>query len=150
MLTGRDESQETGDEYIQSVNVEMMKLGAEGALLGTRFVATQESGASDLWKTRLTTGERATTFTDGFTGQWARVLTSEFTQEWETSGAQALPGLLQAAAGQDLFSRAKKLNDDQLQPLYAGSGVGQLSDVPSAAEVVQRIVIEARASLGSP
>ncbi|MDG1411387.1 MAG: nitronate monooxygenase [Acidimicrobiales bacterium] len=129
---------------------EMMKLGAEGALLGTRFVATQESGASDLWKTRLTTGERATTFTDGFTGQWARVLTSEFTQEWETSGAQALPGLLQAAAGQDLFSRAKKLNDDQLQPLYAGSGVDQLSDVPSAAEVVERIVIEARASLGSP
>jgi nitronate monooxygenase len=125
----------------------MMRLGAEGALLGTRFVATQESGASDLWKSRLTTGDRSTSFTDGFTGQWARVLTSEFTQGWEKSGAQALPGLLQAAAGQDLFTEAKKLADDQLQPLYASTAVDQLSDVPSAAEVVQRIVIEARTAL---
>ena len=127
----------------------MMRLGAEGALLGTRFVATKESGASALWKTRLTTGDRSTSFTDGFTGQWARVLTSEFTQEWEKSGAEALPGLLQAAAGLDLFTEAKKLDDDQLQPLYAGTAVDQLCDVPSAAEVVQRIVIEARAALES-
>lgn len=127
----------------------MMKLGAEGVLLGTRFVATTESGASDLWKTRLTTGDRSTSFTDGFTGQWARVLTSEFTEEWEQSGAEALPGLLQAAAGQDLFSAAKQLGDDQLQPLYAGTAADQLSDIPSAADVVHDIVAEARAVLGS-
>jgi NAD(P)H-dependent flavin oxidoreductase YrpB (nitropropane dioxygenase family) len=126
---------------------EMMKLGAEGALIGTRFVATKESGASDLWKTRLTTGDRSTSFTDGFTGQWARVLTSEFTEVWEESGAEALPGLLQAAAGQDLFTAAKKHDDDQLQPLYAGTAADQLSDVPSAADVVQSIVADARAVL---
>lgn len=127
----------------------MIRLGAEGVLLGTRFVATKESGASDLWKTRLTTGDRSTSFTDGFTGQWARVLTSEFTQEWEQSGAEALPGLLQAAAGQDLFTAAKKLGDDQLQPLYAGTAADQLSDILSAADVVHSIVAEARAALAT-
>jgi len=125
----------------------MLALGADGVLLGTRFVATKESLAADIWKTRLTTGDRSTTLTDGFTGQWARVLTSEFTQSWESSGATALPGLLQSAAGKDLFGAAKKAHDDQLQPLYAGSGVGALNDIPGAGEVVHRIVAEAHASL---
>jgi len=125
----------------------MLALGADGVLLGTRFVATKESLASDVWKTRMTTGERSTTMTDGFTGQWARVLTSEFTDTWEASGAQALPGLLQAAAGKDLFGAAKKAGDDQLQPLYAGSGVARLDDIPGAGDVVDQMVAQARASL---
>lgn len=125
----------------------MMALGADGVLIGTRFVATQESGAAEMWKRRLTSGVRSTTLTDGFTGQWARVLTSEFTEQWGQSGADALPGLLQAAAGQDLFGAAKKLDDDQLQPLYAGASVGQLAGIPSASDVVTEMVTDARAIL---
>lgn len=122
-------------------------LGADGVLLGTRFVATRESGAAEIWKRRLTSGERSTTLTDGFTGQWARVLTSEFTRSWHDSGAEALPGLMQAAAGRDLFGAAKRLDDDQLQPLYAGAAVDQLADIPTAAEVVATMVDDARAIL---
>lgn len=126
----------------------MLALGADGVLLGTRFVATMESEASTLWKRRLTEGTRPTTLTDGFTGQWARVLTTEFTEEWASSGAEALPGLLQSAAGRDLFAAAKEAGDDQLQPLYAGAAAEQLSDIPSAADVVHEMVAEARAILG--
>lgn len=122
----------------------MLALGADGVLMGTRFVATQESQAASIWKQRLTTGDRATSLTDGFTGQWARVLTSEFTDHWAGSGAEALPGLLQAAAGQDLFGAAKASGDDQLQPLYAGAAVGRLATVPAAAEVVDQMVADAR------
>ena len=125
----------------------MLALGADGVLLGTRFVATKESLASDVWKRRLTSGDRATTLTDGFTGQWARVLTSEFTSAWADSGATALPGLLQASAGRDLFGAAKAAGDDQFQPLYAGAGVGSLQDIPGAGEVVETIVAEAGANL---
>lgn len=127
----------------------MLALGADGALLGTRFVATKESSAADIWKRRLTTGDRATTLTDGFTGQWARVLRSEFTEHWQAAGAEALPGLLQASAGADLFTAAKRHGDDQMQPLYAGAGVGTMSDIPGAGEVVERLVAEARAALSS-
>jgi len=125
----------------------MMALGADGVLLGTRFVATHESEAADIWKERLTSGARPTTLTDGFTGQWARVLTSEFTEHWRESGAEALPGLLQAAAGHDLFGAAKKLGDDQVQPLYAGAAVGQIAGIPSAADIVDEMVANARAIL---
>lgn len=125
----------------------MLALGADGVLLGTRFVATRESSASDMWKRRLTTGDRTTTLTDGFTGQWARVLRSEFTDHWRRSGVPPLPGLLQAAAGSDLFGAAKRLDDDQMQPLYAGAAAGTMTDIPGAGEVVHRIVAEARTHL---
>jgi len=125
----------------------MLALGADGVLLGTRFVATKESSASDVWKQRLTAGQRNTTLTDGFTGQWARVLSSEFTAHWESAGAEALPGLLQATAGADLFAEAKRNDDDQMQPLYAGAGAGAMSGIPGAGQVVEQLVAEARASL---
>ncbi len=126
----------------------MTALGADGVLMGTRFVATKESGAAPMWKERLTSGDRTTSLTDGFTGQWARVLSTSFTEAWASSGAEALPGLMQAAAGSDLFGAAKKANDDQLQPLYAGTGVTQMSDVPAAGDLVREMAAEAKAILG--
>ncbi len=127
----------------------MLVLGADGVLLGTRFVATTESMASDIWKQRLVAGERRTTLTDGFTGQWARILDSEFADRWETSQVEALPGLLQATAGKDLFSAAKAVGDDQLQPLYAGAGVSGLSSIVGAGDVINDMVAEAHEALES-
>ncbi len=128
-----------------------LALGAHGALLGTRFVATRESRASDVWKQRLVGDIGETVLSDGFTGQWARLLRSEFTDRWAEATAarraRALPGLLQAAAGSDLFSAARANGDDQLQPLYAGTGWVLIDDLPGAGEVVTRIVAEARAAL---
>ena len=125
----------------------MLALGADGVLLGTRFVATQESLASPVWKKRLTSGDRETTLTDGFSGQWARVLTSEFTEEWEDSGAQPPPGLMQSGLGKDLFRAAVNVDDDQFRPLYAGAGVALLNDIPPAASVVEQFVADAWAHL---
>ena len=121
----------------------MLALGSDGVLLGSRFVATQESQASDLWKRRMTEGDRSTTMTDGFTGQWARVLSSDFTAAWEASGQQALPGLLQGAAGRDVITAAKRENDDQVQPLYAGAAVASMSGIPGAGDVVASIASDA-------
>ena len=118
-------------------------LGAAGVLMGTRFVATAESQASQLWKDRLTSGSGTTVLTDGFTGQWARVLRSEFTDHWADHGGPPLPGLLQAAARADLQRAATAANDDQMQPLYAGAAFNLLDDLPSAADIVTRTVREA-------
>jgi nitronate monooxygenase len=127
-----------------------LMLGAQGVLLGTRFVATAESQASALWKARLVGPANETTLTDGFTGQWARTLRSEFTDVWADAGAAPLPGLLQAAAAADIYQQARRNDDDQLQPLYAGDSAPLISDRPSAGEVVRRIVAEAEAALGRP
>jgi len=127
----------------------MLALGADGVLLGSRFVATRESVASDMWKRWFTTGDRSTTLTDGFTGQWARVLDSDFTEAWNEAGHEPLPGLLQAAAGADVIGAAKANDDDQLQPLYAGAGVASMTGIPGAGDVVREIAAEAAAILKS-
>lgn len=126
-----------------------LALGAQGALLGTRFVATQESQANDIWKQKLMGDQGETVVSDGFTGQWARMFRTEFTDQWAESGSEALPGLLQAAAGFDLFNAAKVNGDDQLQPLYAGTGWTLIDDLPAAGDVVGRIVAEAKAALSA-
>jgi nitronate monooxygenase len=127
----------------------VLSLGAGGALLGTRFVATQESMASDLWKRRLIEADDlvTTTLTDGFTGQWARVLRSDFTEHWDEAEVDPLPGLLQANLGADLFGAAKRNDDDQMQPLYAGTAVARVRDLLGAGDVVRQIVDEATAVL---
>lgn len=124
-------------------------LGAAGVLMGTRFVATPESLASQSWKNRLIARHGTTVLTDGFTGQWARVLRSEFTDHWAAHGGEPLPGLLQAAARADLQRAAAAADDDQMQPLYAGAGFDLLTDLPSAGEVVTRLVAEAQELLSN-
>jgi nitronate monooxygenase len=123
-------------------------LGASGVLIGTRFVATAESQASDVWKQRLLSGEGETVLSDGYTGQWARFLRSEYTDRWHDAGVEPLPGVLQAVAGSDLFAEATRVGDDEVQPLYAGASFSRINDLPSAGDVVRRVVAEAEQLLG--
>lgn len=125
----------------------VIALGAGGVLMGTRFVATRESEASEVWKQRLMGRQNETTVTDGFTGQWARTLRSEFTDHWAKAGVDSLPGLLQAAMAGDIYAAAREAEDDQLQPLFAGESVELITDLPSASEVVVRTVSQAEAIL---
>jgi nitronate monooxygenase len=120
-------------------------LGAAGVLLGTRFVATRESLAPDSWKQAiLRSASDATTLTRAFTGFPARVLRNQFVRDYESTGAPVLPGLLQASLEQDIWTAAKRDNQSEYFPLYAGQSVGIIHDLPAAADVVRTIMDEAR------
>jgi nitronate monooxygenase len=130
--------------------VAALALGASGVLLGTRFVATRESMAPEFWKKRvLELDGSATTLTDAFTGQWARVLRNTFATEYRASGAPVLPGLLQTVAAQDVYAAAVARGDSEYFHMYAGQSVGLIHDLPGAGEVVEAIVREARAVLAA-
>lgn len=59
-----------------------LTLGAEGVQIGTAFLATDESNASDLHKAKLFSHEaRYTTLTGAFTGRLARGITSKIALE---------------------------------------------------------------------
>jgi nitronate monooxygenase len=121
-----------------------LALGAAGVLMGTRFVATKESMAPDFWKRRIVESESdATVVTTAFTGLPARVLRSRFAEEYRTTGAPVLPGLLQAGLEQDIWAEATRTKNPDYVPLYAGQSVGLIDDLPSASEVVEAIVREA-------
>jgi nitronate monooxygenase len=125
-----------------------LALGASGALLGTRFVATRESMAPQMFKDAiLAATSDETAITDAFTGLYARALRNRFIDEYAASGAPVLPSLLQATAAQDVFIAAVKASDPQYYPLMAGQSAGFVADLPSAGEVVRAIVAEAEMTL---
>jgi nitronate monooxygenase len=125
-----------------------LALGASGVLLGTRFVATRESLAPEIYKKRLLESESgATTLTDVISGLWARALANTFTREYGASGAPVLPPLVQRRIADDVYGAALKQGDPEYFPMMAGQSVGLIRDLPGAAEVVDTIVREARAVL---
>jgi nitronate monooxygenase len=127
-----------------------LALGASGVLLGTRFVATRESTAPAFYKQQLIERDAdATVLSDAVTGLWARLLRNEFIDEYGRSGAPVLPGLLQAVAATDVFSRAAEAGDPRFFPMYAGQSNGLMRDLPGAGEVVRRLVGEAEAAFAA-
>jgi nitronate monooxygenase len=128
--------------------VAALALGAAGALLGTRFVATREATVPEFQKKALLEAEaEATTITDAITGLWARYLRNTYTSEYDASGAPVFPALVQSRAAQDIFGHAAQQAAPEWFPMPTGQSVGLVHDLPGAAEVVDRIVREARAVL---
>jgi len=128
-----------------------LALGAQGVLLGTRFVATQESPVHakikqaivdsdghdtvlseipDIARGALWPGAMARTKRNAFIARWAG-------REWELRARQSevVAGLQQAAAQGDVDNAA----------LYYGQDAGLVHDIPAAGDIVRRIVDEAEA-----
>ena len=125
-------------------------LGASGAMLGTRFVATREANVPPFWKKAIVDGSSdATTNTDVLTGLYARAIRNSFTEDYAASGAPVLPALVQANAAQDIYNAAATQGKAEYFPLIAGQSVGLINDLPGAADVVRTIVAEARAAMNS-
>jgi nitronate monooxygenase len=121
-----------------------LMLGASGALLGTRFIATHESAAPPFYKRALIDRDSdATTITDAFTGLYARALRSAFTEEYRASGAPVVPVVQQFMAA-DISSAAAAKGMSDFYPMYAGQGVGLIADVSASAAVVESVVAEAQ------
>ena len=133
--------------------------GAAGAMLGTRFVATQESWARADYKEALTMAKAGdTALTTCFEAGWPnaphRVLRNPVFDRWEAAGcppAGKRPGEgdVVASIGDMKFNRytflppmgpVLGLRDDLC--LYAGEGVHYIKDIPAAAELVERLWAE--------
>jgi nitronate monooxygenase len=126
--------------------VAALALGAEGALMGTRFVATRESMAAEFWKKSLLERDsEATTVTDAISGLYGRALRNTYTEEYAAAGAPVLPALVQSSAAKDIFDAAWARQNGEYYPMWSGQGVGLIHDLPGAGEVVETIVREARA-----
>ena len=125
--------------------VAALALGASGVMIGTRFAATRESMAPEMYKKAMVeSAGDATTITDAFSGRFARVLRNEFTQRYAASRAPVLPYLWQGSAAGDIHQEAAAQGVRDYFPLWAGQSVGLVHNLPDAAEVLETIVGEAR------
>jgi nitronate monooxygenase len=130
--------------------VAALALGAVGALLGTRFIATRESGAPAFYKDRLLKATSDdTVITDVFTGMFARVIRNEFTDTFAAEAAPVLPPFAQALAASDVTAGSAAQGSGEFYALYAGQGCGGVRDLPSAADLVRRTMMEAASGISA-
>ena len=131
-------------------------MGASGALLGTRFVATIESIAHDEYKQALIeAGPDSTARSECFEIGWSdaphRHLRNETYIAWDKAGrpkpgARPGEGDVILKMGEFEFPRYAVMpprrgmtGDLRSAVLYAGTGVGKICDCPRAAEVVREL-----------
>jgi nitronate monooxygenase len=128
----------------------VMEAGAAGARIGTRFVATLESGAHPAYKQAVVeAGPGSTEITDAFsvcplcaTLPRARVLRScihaleEFTDE--EVGETILGGQrIALARGHGLPPGSAATGQIEAMAMYAGESVTDIQDIPSVASIIQ-------------
>lgn len=122
-------------------------LGAEGIEMGTRFIATKECvHASEAYKEALlASAESDTTVIKRSLGAPARALRNDFTEqilaiEEENPTYEALKDYISGQANK------RYIYDGDATAGYgwAGQVTGMITDVPTVAELIERMVVQAR------
>lgn len=140
-------------------------LGAQAAWIGTRFLAAKEADIHPAYQARVLSSSASDTFYSKlFDGGWpnapGRVLRNDTISSWEDAG-RPVPGsrpneaqvIARDADGSEIrrydavAMRSTIIGDVEAAPLWAGQGVGVVTKSETAAEIVQRIIAEARAAL---
>ncbi|MGM0452248.1 MAG: NAD(P)H-dependent flavin oxidoreductase [Thermodesulfobacteriota bacterium] len=130
-----------------------LALGADGIMMATRFLATKESGIHGniynvlIEKTERDTALQLQSLMAGF-GLQVRALKNEIMDKIARVEAEGgdLTELLPLISGE----RAREVwqsGDAENAMLTIGQSVGRVTDIPSVAELVERMITEAKASL---
>lgn len=143
---------------------EVLSYGARAVMLGTRFVASEESRAHSQYKNAIVEAKSAdSVYTVCFNGGWPnathRVLRNKTLDDWESAGCPQ-PG--ERPGEGDIVARSssgeKITRYDDMPPsmndegdildccLYAGTGVGKILKVSTAADVLADIWTEYQAA----
>jgi enoyl-[acyl-carrier protein] reductase II len=129
-----------------------LALGAEGAIIGTRFIATPEAAAAPSYRRALVeAGEGDTIRTRCYTGKPARTIRNPYNLEWETRkhAIKRFPEQMieSARAGVTDYVGARGDCDPSRTFMPAGQGIGMIHDIRPAADIVREIVVDARETL---
>ena len=127
-----------------------LMLGAQGVLVGTRFIASLEARCHDNFKDKLVEiTEEDTVVTRAYTGKTCRVIRNKHTDEWKTKASEIQRFPQQMMAVGERAGSAMYLGDMEYGLAPAGQVAGMIRDRPPAAEIVHRIVQQAEELLGS-
>jgi nitronate monooxygenase len=133
-----------------------LMLGAHGVLIGTRFYASTEAlgheqakeqivaaRGSETKRTQVFDVVRGLEWPEGYTG---RALRNDFLERWDGWEKE----LATAPEGEDeVFQEAEQKGDTDIAMVWCGEAADLIHDVPTAAELVQRVGTEAEGWLRS-
>lgn len=126
-----------------------LMLGASGAQLGTVFLATDESGASEAHKAQLVAeSARHTALTKVFSGRLARGIRNQFMEEMASQEAALPPYPIQNWFTQPIRRAAAQTGRPEYLSLWAGQAA-PLSQRRPAAETFEALVAQTERVLQS-
>jgi nitronate monooxygenase len=100
-----------------------LMLGAQGAQIGTAFLACEESNASQAHRAALfSENARETTLTRAFTGRLARSIRNRFVDDWSGRDGEVLPYPIQSWFTGSFRQAAIEQGRADLLALWAGQG----------------------------
>lgn len=134
----------------------VLKQGAAGVVMGTRFMATKESDAHDIYKNKLVeAGEKSTVYTNCFNLEWNamhRVLRNNTFNKWEAQGCPLVgskPGENDVVVTHPVWGSIKRYSlgspfpdmtgDVEDMAMYAGEGVSRVNEILTASDLIGRI-----------
>jgi enoyl-[acyl-carrier protein] reductase II len=127
-------------------------LGAQGVVIGTRFIATPEATAAPAYRQALVEADECDTVrTRCYTGKPARALRNPYIAEWETrpEEIQRFPAQLMHSMQEGVMDYMGTFGDADRARTFmpAGQGLGLIHDVRPAADVMADLVRETEAAL---
>lgn len=130
-----------------------LALGAEGILLGTRFLATKECGIDANYKQAILESDGHDTVlteipdiaaSQVWPGAMSRVKRNRFVERWSGREWLLRQNLSEAAAS---VRAARKSGDAEEAPLFYGQDAGLIDDLPPAATLVERLVADVESQI---
>lgn len=126
-----------------------LAFGADGVWVGTRFIASPEAHAGQVYHEQLIAArDEDTAVTKSYSGKPMRVITNDWVKDWETrpDDIKRFPeqAMMAAQAGVmgGIVGKTEGLNPDQ-DCLPAGQGAGAITAIEPAGDIVRRMVAEA-------
>ncbi len=130
-----------------------LAFGAQGIWMGTRFIASQEARANEGYKKRITEiGSADTAITRSYSGKPMRVIRNAWVDDWERrpDQIQRFPDQMAHSAreGVLLFATGETEGfDSERACMPCGQGAGAIDDIPTCAEIIERVMRDARETI---
>ncbi|MEL0082650.1 MAG: nitronate monooxygenase family protein, partial [Gammaproteobacteria bacterium] len=129
-----------------SALVAAMAMGAQGVVVGTRFIASEEAHAAQSWKQKIIdSGASDTTLTKCYTGKQIRTLRNQYTDSWVGREAEIkpFPDQMEVSREADVLDLLGTSDDPDRGCLPTGQGCGLVNQVKPAGVIVDEIIAEA-------
>lgn len=130
-----------------------LALGAQGVWMGTRFIASKEAHAGDLYRqTIIEASDDSTIRTRCYSGKPMRVKQNPYVADWESRPGDIQPFPIQAGisiqnnAMGGIGGQTENLDPDK-SCFAMGQSAGGVHDAPPAGDIVRRIMAEARTAI---
>ena len=125
-----------------------LMLGADGAWVGTAFLATEEAGIPDYQKKALVDGhDQSTVVSKAATGKPARLIANKWTALWAEGSREPLPMPYQSMVAGPVMAAAEAAERADIHAGFCGQGLGLIHGVRTAAEVLRDLASEAERCL---